>query len=213
MTLTHQEEIELARKRDAGDLQARNLLIENNIGLVKAMARRYYTDDPATDREDLIQHGMVGLITAADRYDPAKGTRFSTYAYLWIQQAIGHAARAAGTIKRRANDGVPTSEAGRKAQELRHSKVGRLDAPLVNGEDDALIDVLPALEPPVEETALNRVEVDRVLDCLTLPHHRLILQDFMNGMLITEASIANGYSRNLGRMVILSLRERLANHG
>lgn len=210
--LTHEQEIELARRRDAGDKDARNALVENNIGLVKAAARRYFTDDPATDRDDLEQFGMVGLITAANRYDPARGTRFSTYAYLWIQQAIGHAARAAGTIKRRANDGLPTSEAGRKAQALRHAKVYRLDVPLAEGEDDALVDILPAPEPPVEETALNHIEAERLLALIPLPHQRRIIEDWMRGMGISEAGISNGYSRGLGRVVLASLREKAAEH-
>ena len=87
--LTAAEEIELARRIERGDLVAKERLIASNLRLVVSIARRY----PETDLTllDLIQEGTLGLIRAAEKFDWRKGFRFSTYATLWIRQAIGRA--------------------------------------------------------------------------------------------------------------------------
>lgn|GEM_PF-579160 len=69
--------------------RARDRFVSANLRLVVAyVSRRCHRLAKAHDREDLIQAGNLGLITAAERFDPAKGYRFSTYAYWWIRQAI-----------------------------------------------------------------------------------------------------------------------------
>jgi RNA polymerase primary sigma factor len=69
--------------------RARDRFVSANLRLVVAyISRRCHRLAKAHDREDLIQAGNMGLITAAERFDPAKGYRFSTYAYWWIRQAI-----------------------------------------------------------------------------------------------------------------------------
>lgn len=67
--------------------RAREKLVTSNLGLVVkfVMGRRF---PPRMDPEDLVQHGMIGLIRAAEKYDPDWGTRFSTYATWWIRQAV-----------------------------------------------------------------------------------------------------------------------------
>ncbi len=69
--------------------QARNQLLEANLGLVVSLAKRYTGRGAAF--LDLIQAGNVGLIRAVERYDPDKGYRFRTYATWWIRQAITRA--------------------------------------------------------------------------------------------------------------------------
>jgi RNA polymerase primary sigma factor len=87
--LTVKQEEELTRAVQAGDLKARQRLIESNMRLVINIAKTYRSR--AIPFEDLIQEGAIGLMQAAERFDPSKGFRFSTYATHWIRQAIGRA--------------------------------------------------------------------------------------------------------------------------
>jgi RNA polymerase primary sigma factor len=88
--LTPAEEIELAKRIERGDLEAKERLITSNLRLVVSIARKYQgTTDLCL--LDTIQEGMLGLIRAAEKFDWRKGFRFSTYATLWIRQAIGRA--------------------------------------------------------------------------------------------------------------------------
>ncbi len=88
--LTQEEEIDLARRVAAGDERARRKLIESNLRLVIAIARRYtITGVPLVD---LIQEGNLGLMHAAEKFDYQRGCRFATYATWWIRQAIIRAA-------------------------------------------------------------------------------------------------------------------------
>ena len=84
--LTPAEEIELAKRIEKGDLVAKDRMINSNLRLVVANARRYQGQGLALG--DLIQEGMLGLIRAVEKFDWRKGFRFSTYATLWIRQAI-----------------------------------------------------------------------------------------------------------------------------
>jgi len=84
--LTFEEELELSRRIQAGDTAARKRLIESNLRLVVKIARAYLANDLAY--MDLIQDGNIGLMRAAEKYDHRKQVRFSTYAVLWIRQAI-----------------------------------------------------------------------------------------------------------------------------
>lgn len=87
--LTAQQEEELTRLVQQGDVRARQRLIESNMRLVINIARSYRCK--AVPLEDLIQEGAIGLMQAAERFDPTRGFRFSTYATHWIRQAIGRA--------------------------------------------------------------------------------------------------------------------------
>jgi RNA polymerase primary sigma factor len=84
--LTPAEEIELAKRIEKGDLDAKDRMINSNLRLVVSNARRYQGQGLALG--DLIQEGMLGLIRAVEKFDWRKGFRFSTYATLWIRQAI-----------------------------------------------------------------------------------------------------------------------------
>ncbi len=87
--LTPEEELDLGQRVRAGDAWARARLIERNLRLVVSVAKRYR--GMGLPFEDLIQEGNIGLIKAAERFNPELGNRFSTYAIWWIRQAIGRA--------------------------------------------------------------------------------------------------------------------------
>jgi RNA polymerase primary sigma factor len=87
--LTAEEESELTRAVQKGDRAARQKLVESNMRLVINIAKSYR--NRAIPLEDLIQEGAIGLMQAAERFDPDKGFRFSTYATHWIRQSIGRA--------------------------------------------------------------------------------------------------------------------------
>lgn len=86
--LTQQEEQKLARLAKKGDLAARQKLIESNLRFAIKIAKKY-AKRPGQLLE-LINVGNLGLIEAANRFDPAKNVRFTTYAIWWIRQAIFH---------------------------------------------------------------------------------------------------------------------------
>jgi RNA polymerase primary sigma factor len=84
--LTADEEIELAKAIERGDLAAKDRLINSNLRLVIKFARRY--QGHGLSLEDLIQEAMLGLIRAAEKFDWRRGYKFSTYAVLWIKQSM-----------------------------------------------------------------------------------------------------------------------------
>lgn len=84
--LSPSEEVRLARLAKKGDAAARRRLIVSNLRLVVSIAKKYlYYGLPL---QDLIEEGNIGLMKAADRYDPERGCKFSTYATWWIRQAV-----------------------------------------------------------------------------------------------------------------------------
>jgi len=84
--LQHVELLELARKSRAGDASARKKIILANLRLVVHVARAYR--NRGLPLLDLIEEGNLGLIQSVDRFEPERGLRFSTYAAIWIRQAI-----------------------------------------------------------------------------------------------------------------------------
>lgn len=88
--LTHEEEVDLARRSAAGDDRAREKLVESNLRLVISIARRYTST--GVPLVDLIQEGNLGLMRAAEKFDYQRGCHFGTYATWWIRQAVSRAA-------------------------------------------------------------------------------------------------------------------------
>ncbi|HKC05548.1 MAG TPA: sigma-70 family RNA polymerase sigma factor, partial [Methylomirabilota bacterium] len=96
--LTPEEEQDLARRVQAGDAEAQKRLVEANLRLVVRIARRYL--HRGLSLLDLIEEGNVGLLHAARKFQPDRGTRFSTYGTWWIRQAVVRAlANQARTIR------------------------------------------------------------------------------------------------------------------
>src|ERR1051326_2407237 len=87
--LTREEERELARRKDAGDEEAKRRLIESNLRLVMSITRHY--TNSGVPLLDLIQEGNLGLIRAVEKFDYKMGYKLSTYATWWIRQAITRA--------------------------------------------------------------------------------------------------------------------------
>lgn len=84
--LTHEEEIELAKRIENGDKTAFDKMVNSNLRLVVMIAKRYVT--PEWKLSDLIQEGNLGLLKSVEKFNFRKGVRFATYASWWIKQAI-----------------------------------------------------------------------------------------------------------------------------
>jgi RNA polymerase primary sigma factor len=150
--LTAAEEIELAKRIERGDLEAKERLITSNLRLVVSIARKY---QGVTDLclIDTIQEGMLGLIRAAEKFDWRKGFRFSTYATLWIRQAIGRALDQHGRTIR-----LPVHLAQRER------RIARAERELASelGRDPTLEEIAAAAEVTPQQVAELRAAARRV---------------------------------------------------
>ncbi|HLG67242.1 MAG TPA: sigma-70 family RNA polymerase sigma factor [Acidimicrobiales bacterium] len=106
----HDQQVALAKRVAAGDLEARNQMVAANLRLVVHWARRY--QDRGVDLADLVQEGTFGLLRAVEKFDWERGFRFSTYATWWIRQALQRAVQQHGRTIR-----VPL-EVGEQLQRL-----------------------------------------------------------------------------------------------
>ena len=84
--LSPQEEAKYLARSQQGDLEARNILIQHNLRLVAHIMKKYYA--AASDQEDLISIGTIGLIKGISTFDPAKANRLATYAARCVENAI-----------------------------------------------------------------------------------------------------------------------------
>jgi RNA polymerase primary sigma factor len=121
--LTREQEVELAKRIERGDLTAKEQLVNSNLRLVISNARKYQgLDLPLLD---LIQEGILGLIRAAEKFDYRRGFKFSTYATFWIRESIQRAiANRSRTIRIPVHIGQRERKLGRAATELQ-AQLGR----------------------------------------------------------------------------------------
>lgn len=144
--LTREEEYALSHRLRGGDAHARELMIRHNVAYVLSIAGRWAASQDRID--DYIQEGMYGLLKAVDRFDPAKGNRFSTYASWWIRAYVRkfvHQNRSA--IHR------PAQKPGEQRQPF--GSDSSLDAPIGDEDGDAMIDLLEAGDELADEAAIR----------------------------------------------------------
>jgi RNA polymerase primary sigma factor len=121
--LTREQEVELAKRIERGDLDAKEQLVNSNLRLVISNARKYQgLDLPLLD---LIQEGILGLIRATEKFDYRRGYKFSTYATFWIREAIQRAlANRSRTIRIPVHVGQRERKLGRALAALQ-ARLGR----------------------------------------------------------------------------------------
>jgi RNA polymerase primary sigma factor len=155
--LTADEEIELAKRIERGDLAAKERMINSNLRLVVSNARRYR--GLGLPLQDLVQEAMLGLIRAAEKFDWRRGYKFSTYATLWIRQAIQRGLD---------NTGRPIRLPAHIAQRQRNLNRAEAELSVKLDREPTDEELAARLELPVEEVAALR-DLSRVTASLDAP--------------------------------------------
>jgi len=154
--LTAAEEVDLSKRIEQGDLEAKERMINSNLRLVVSIAKKYQGQELSL--LDLIQEGIFGLIRAAEKFDWRKGYKFSTYATFWIRQAIQRGlANKARTIRIPVHIGQRERKIARTERDL-GAKLGRdpTDEEVAKGAELPLEHVVEVREAARTVTSLDR---------------------------------------------------------
>lgn len=165
--LSREEEIELAKRMEQGDSEARDRFIESNLKLVVSLAKRYR--GLGVPMEDLIQEGNIGLIKAVDRFDYRKGCRFSTCAVAWIEGQIRRSIQTIHNTIRLPLRVIAELRKVKWAADQVAQKLGRDPTPqeIANNMGVPLAHVQDLLSVPVNTLSLDEVMYDDVDSFLT----------------------------------------------
>jgi RNA polymerase primary sigma factor len=154
--LSAEEERELARKTKAGDSRALNKLVEANLRFVVTIATQY--KGKGLPMEDLVSEGNMGLMKAASRFDPDKGTRFVNYAVVHIRQQIEKAiAQQAGLYQ------VPKDVKDQVAARMQSQPLS-VDAPLGHRTNMSLLSVLVNQDAPLADERVHSEAIEDAVE-------------------------------------------------
>jgi RNA polymerase primary sigma factor len=154
--LTAAEEVELAKAIERGDLEAKERMVNSNLRLVIANARKY--QNLGLPLMDLIQEGVLGLIRASEKFDWRRGFKFSTYATLWIRQSMQRAlANTSRTIRIPVHIEQRQRKLAKTERELAN-KLGRepSEDELASAAEMELAEVIALREAPQATASLDK---------------------------------------------------------
>jgi len=194
--LTKEQEVELAKRIESGDKEARNIMIQSNLRLAISLAKKY--SNYGSNIEDLIQESNIGLMKAVEKFDWRRGFKFSTYACWWIKQSITRHLTANNTLLKVPAHTIASArkvwnvmkeyeeEFGSKPSEeeiseilcidLKHVKqaidsiktrnLASIDMPINEDSNKTLADVIPDRSPTIDTMLDNEIIKNNIVKAL-----------------------------------------------